>query len=958
MGEGEGEREPEHLERSELQLRSGFLLFLQQSKALLKKNALLAWRNRRTTFLQLVASFFFIFLIFAVSEAITARNRITTGYKNLADPQPKPVTAIPQCEDGYYIKTNGPGCWDFIYSPNTSTRINSIVDNIRSNNPGRAIPVSKTLGFASASDADDWLLANPMRIPGGIHFLERSSSVIAYGIQTNSTAKKVRGIYENPNFKFQIPLQAAAEREIVRLLAGDPSISWNVNFTEFAHPNIEIFSAVGTVGPTFLLAAVMFGFVIQMSNLVGEKELKLRQTMTTMGLMDSAYWLTWLLWELFLALISSILLVVFGMIFQFYFFLNNGFGVLFLLFFLFSMNMTSFAFMLSVFISKASSATTVGFFFFIIAFMTQLVTLFGFPYDTQYSKSIQHVWSIFPPNLFTIGLNYLGDATATKQDEGIKWSTIDKCSFEDQDCQITMESIYIWLAVTFFVWFALALYFDNVVPDANGVRKPWTYFIRPSYWTGKGNKTFEGGGCCTCTHSAAPAPEVGETEDPDVLAEEQLVKEQKDSNVHDPSVSVAVQGLRKTFPGKTELAFCCRLKRTRPYHAVRGAWFNVEQDKIFCLLGPNGAGKTTTINCLTGIIPTTDGDALIYGDSIRSTGGMRNIRRSMGVCPQFDILWEALTGREHLQLFASIKGLKPAAINDGTEKLLSQVKLIEASKVRSGSYSGGMKRRLSVAIALIGNPKMVFLDEPTTGMDPVTRRHVWDIIETSKKGRAIVLTTHSMEEADILGDRIAIMARGRFRCIGTSIHLKNRFGAGFIVNVSVRNEEDRNRPERKLDEEQRRGKVKQFFREKLGVEVKSETRAYMTFIIPRKAENELAGFFESLSENKKELGISDLQISLTTLEEVFLNISRQAELESAAAEGRFEKLTLTSGTHTGLTLDVPTGAPFALVPGTESEEAPNGMMVEVYWQQDDTGSLCISGHSELIPVSTEGNSGR
>lgn len=140
------------------------------------------------------------------------------------------------------------------------------------------------------------------------------------------------------------------------------------------------------------------------------------------------------------------------------------------------------------------------------------------------------------------------------------------------------------------------------------------------------------------------------------------------------------------------------------------------------------------------------------------------------------------------------------------------MKLTEAVKIRAGSYSGGMKRRLSVAIALIGDPKLIILDEPvcllgnvpyscvdcfiqcipcelsfymqTTGMDPITRRHVWDIIEDTKKGRAIVLTTHSMEEADILGDRIAIMAKGKLRCIGTSIRLKSRFGTGFTTNVS------------------------------------------------------------------------------------------------------------------------------------------------------------------------------
>jgi ABC-type multidrug transport system ATPase subunit len=147
---------------------------------------------------------------------------------------------------------------------------------------------------------------------------------------------------------------------------------------------------------------------------------------------------------------------------------------------------------------------------------------------------------------------------------------------------------------------------------------------------------------------------------------------------------------------------------------LQGSWFNIEKDKLFCLLGPNGAGKTTTINCLTGIIPTTAGDGLVYGDSIRSTAGIANIRKNMGVCPQFDVLWESLSAREHLHVFGSLKGLSGADIGHGTEELLSQVKLVEAANVRAGSYSGGMKRRLSVAIALIGDPKVVYLDEPVS----------------------------------------------------------------------------------------------------------------------------------------------------------------------------------------------------------------------------------------------------
>eukprot|EP00246_Nothoceros_aenigmaticus_P013513 TRINITY_DN4700_c0_g1_i2.p1 TRINITY_DN4700_c0_g1~~TRINITY_DN4700_c0_g1_i2.p1 ORF type:complete len:623 (-),score=94.49 TRINITY_DN4700_c0_g1_i2:787-2430(-) len=528
----------------------------------------------------------------------------------------------------------------------------------------------------------------------------------------------------------------------------------------------------------------MFGFVIQISNLVTERELKLRQAMNTMGLIDSAYWLTWLLWEASLGFISSMLLVIFGLIFQFDFFLHNDFGVLFFLFFLFQVNMTGLAFLISTFISKSASATTVGFFFFILGFLTQLVTAFGFPYYSA-SKGIQTIWSLFPPNLLAVALQHFGEATATKQDKGISWKKRYDCPEQKLDCAITLGAVYNWLIALFIVFFLLALYFDNVLPDVNGVKRPCYYFLQPSYWTGKATNSSEGGGCCSCT-SSAPAPMASEhPEDEDVLAEEELVKGQSGTQAVDPRVAVQVRGLVKTFPGVTQLG-CFRCNRTSAYHAVKGVWFNIENDKLFCLLGPNGAGKTTIINCLTGVIPTTAGDGMIYGHSIRDAAGINNIRSFMGVCPQFDILWESLSAKEHLSLFASIKGLPSSEIKSVASDLLAQVKLSDAANIRSGSFSGGMKRRLSVAIALIGDPKIVFLDEPTTGMDPITRRYVWDIIETAKKGRAMVLTTHSMEEADILGDRIAIMAKGRLRCIGTSIHLKSRFGSGYVVNVSVR----------------------------------------------------------------------------------------------------------------------------------------------------------------------------
>lgn len=929
---------------SNIHLQQGFRLFVQQFKALLKKNLLLSWRQKRSSFLQLFSSIFFIFLIFCIDKAIRYRFSTTTAFNNVRDPQALVSPPIPSCKDKFFIKSP---CFDFVWSGNESARIRSIVNSIRANNPGRPIPSDKVQSFRSPDDVDAWLGSHPMQCPGALHFVERNSTVISYGIQTNSTPIVKRGHFEDPTFKFQIPLQIAAEREIARFLIGDPNFSWVVGLKEFAHPAVETFSAVGTAGPTFFLAIAMFGFVFQVSSLIAEKELKLRQAMSIMGLYESAYWLSWLTWEAFLTLVSSLFSVLFGMMFQFDFFLHNSFAVLFLVFFLFQFNMIGFAFMMSAFISKSSSATTVGFSIFIIGFLTQLVTTFGFPYSSDYSEGYRVIWSLFPPNLLAQALNLLGDATATSEDDGISWSRRAECPASDSDCSLTIDDIYKWLLSTFFVWFLLAMYFDNIIPNASGVRKSMFYFLKPSYWTGKGGDTEEGE-LCSCTGSIPPFDDVTQ-DDEDVLAEEAVVKQQVAENRPDPNVAVQIRGLTKTYPGTTKMAGWCKCQKSSPYHAVKGIWVNFAKDQLFCLLGPNGAGKTTVINCLTGITPVTGGDALIYGYSIRNSVGMSNIRRLIGVCPQFDILWDALSGQEHLHLFASIKGLPPSSIKLVAEKSLADVRLSDEAKIRAGSYSGGMKRRLSLAIALIGNPKLVILDEPTTGMDPITRRHVWDIIEDAKKGRSIVLTTHSMEEADILGDRIAIMAKGRLRCIGTSIRLKSRFGTGYITNVSFLGSTPGQTPNPhgiEVPSESQHEPVKQLFKRHLDVEPKEENKAFLTFVIPHEKEGLLTRFFAELQDNERELGISDIQLGLTTLEEVFLNIAKKAELEDASAEGSLVPLTLESGTS----IQIPRGARFIGIPGTESTGNPRGLMVEVYWDQDDTGALCISGHSAELRI--------
>ena len=197
-------------------------------------------------------------------------------------------------------------------------------------------------------------------------------------------------------------------------------------------------------------------------------------------------------------------------------------------------------------------------------------------------------------------------------------------------------------------------------------------------------------------------------------------------------------------------------------------------------MGHNGAGKTTTINMLTGLLAPdyfSDGDASIYGYSIHED--MEMVRRTMGVCPQHDVLFEQLTVKEHILLFSQLKGNAHQDAEDEVMGLAKQFHLETRLDHTGSALSVGQKRKLSVAIALCGGSKFIVLDEPTAGMDPLARRELWDLLSSLRHGRTMLLTTHYMDEADVLGDRVAIMSLGELQCVGSTHFLKITFGAGY-----------------------------------------------------------------------------------------------------------------------------------------------------------------------------------
>jgi len=221
-------------------------------------------------------------------------------------------------------------------------------------------------------------------------------------------------------------------------------------------------------------------------------------------------------------------------------------------------------------------------------------------------------------------------------------------------------------------------------------------------------------------------------------------------------------------------------------HAVRGMSLDMEPGEILGLLGVNGAGKTTTLRMLCGEIAATKGEIHVCGvDVARRT---RDAWKQIGYCPQFDALLDLLTVREHLELYGGIKGMQGTELQSVVAERLTSCGLSRFEHARAGQLSGGNKRKLSTAIATMGDPTLIVMDEPSCGLDPKARRAMWDIIQgIAGAGKsAILLTTHSMEEAEALSHRVGIMAAGRLATIGSPQQIKHLRGRTFELALVVR----------------------------------------------------------------------------------------------------------------------------------------------------------------------------
>ncbi|KAJ2946030.1 hypothetical protein O0L34_g4949 [Tuta absoluta] len=318
-------------------------------------------------------------------------------------------------------------------------------------------------------------------------------------------------------------------------------------------------------------------------------------------------------------------------------------------------------------------------------------------------------------------------------------------------------------------------------------------------------------------------------------------------------VSLTAQGLTKYY-GK--------------HLAVDQVSFTVGDTECFGLLGVNGAGKTTTFKMLMGDESISSGDAFVGGHSVKTN--ITRVHEQIGYCPQFDAVFPELTGRETLRLFACLRGLPRDQWMLESLALAHALGFTKHLDKPVSAYSGGNKRKLSTAVSLLGRTRLVFVDEPTTGVDPAAKRRVWSALQAIRRlGRGVVLTSHSMEECEALCSRLTIMVNGRFQCLGTPQHLKNKFSQGFTLIVKMRVDSTTNTVSQEMSNAVKRYVSSHFENPKIMEEYNGLITYYLS-----DSSMPWSRMFGVLERAKRQVGVEAYTISQTTLEQIFLQFTK------------------------------------------------------------------------------------
>lgn len=540
-----------------------------------------------------------------------------------------------------------------------------------------------------------------------------------------------------------------------------------------------------------------------------------------MGLSNTIHWTAWLTTCYIILFVAYTLVTIFmgfGIIGGFGFFAQSNIFLVWLFFMFYSFAVITFCFLVSVIFKKSSTASNIGTIAFILTFM---------PYF-QYSNNFES-FNYIVKFLFCLPVNTgLGQGIAMildleQQRVGLNFSNF---ASRSESYGFSVMEVMIAFLVAGFIQMLIMLYIEQVFTGGIGVARPWYFPVAPIIRV-VNKKPLE-------SNFVAKQKQAISTRD----------FEQDPVNM---KAGIRISEMTKMY-GKSTV--------------VNQLNLNMYEDQITVLLGHNGAGKSTTISMLTGMFSPTSGTAFLDGFDI--TTETVQARSSLGLCPQHNVLIDDLSVAEHIIFFCRLKGVSSdKLIQAEIEKYSDLLDMNGKVNALSKTLSGGQKRKLAIGVALCGDSKIVMLDEPTSGLDAGARRSLWNLLIAEKKGRTILLTTHHMDEADVLGDRIAIMNEGELQTVGSSYFLKKRFGSGYKL-ICVKKEGFR--------EDEILNELRAF--DPLA-QIESNDQTEAVFLINEDYLPVFHNMFKRIEHNSERLKISSFGCSMTSLEEVFIKVGAQ-----------------------------------------------------------------------------------
>ncbi|XP_008404880.1 ATP-binding cassette sub-family A member 1 isoform X2 [Poecilia reticulata] len=630
--------------------------------------------------------------------------------------------------------------------------------------------------------------------------------------------------------------------------------------------------------PLFMTLAWIYSVAMIIKGVVYEKEARLKETMRIMGLSTGTLWLSWLISSIVPFLISAVLLIgilKWGDILPY-----SDPTVVFFFLMAFATATIMQCFLISTFFSKANLAAACGG---LIYFSLYLPYVLCVAWRDHLTTTHRVLASFLSPVAFGFGCEYFSQYE--EQGIGIQWFNLRTSPVEGDAYSFTTSISMLY--VDAFIYAIAAWYIEAVFPGQYGIPRPWNFIFQLNYW---GGIPLEAG---------MPIPPAPTDQDEDHI----------EAEPNNMNLGVNIRNLVKIYKKGGTVA-------------VNHLNLKFFEGQITSFLGHNGAGKTTTISVLTGLFPPTSGTVYVKGLDIRYD--MDIIRKTLGVCPQHNILFDMLTVEEHVWFYGCLKGLPEEKVMDEMNALLEDVGLLQKRHDQTRNLSGGMQRKLSVAIAFVGGSKVVVLDEPTAGVDPYSRRGIWDLLLKYREDRTIILSTHYMDEAELLGDRIAIISNGKLCCCGSPLFLKSKLGSGYYLTLVKSEELSTSTPsyssictsaststnklpplvkdsESSLSEDTGLGSedTSSYMAALLallqqhipGARLVEESRREVVINLPQAAakDGSLGLFLSKLDERLPELGVSSYGLSDSTLEEIFLRVAEETGVDADPASEQPEE---------------------------------------------------------------------